>query len=123
MSTTLSDLIQSLSSLKGEKKALESSVKAVDKQIEQVEIAIMLELDSQGVTETKSAVGKVAISESTYPQVQEWDAFGEFILDNRYLHLLERRPAVLAYRELLNLGKAVPGVLPFTKRKLNYREN
>lgn len=123
MSSTLSDLIQSLSSLKGEKKALESEVKAVDKRIEQVEGLIFAELDAQGVTETKSAIGKVAISESTYPQVQEWDAFGEFILDNRYLHLLERRPAVLAYRELLNLGKSVPGVLPFTKRKLNYREN
>lgn len=122
MTTTLSTLIDSLSELRASKKGLESQLKDVEKDISAVEGDIIKAMDAEGVLETKSAVAKVAISESVYPHVEQWDQFAAFILENRYLHLLERRPAVLAYRELLSLGKPVPGVLPFTKRKLSYKE-
>ncbi len=45
-----------------------------------------------------------------------------WILENNYLHFLERRAAVLAYREALNQGIPVPGVLPFSKRKIAFTE-
>lgn len=122
MSSNLSSLIDSLSGLKQSKKALEAEVKAVDQAIAGVEQQLMQAMDAEGVIESKSSVGKVSLSESVYPKVEQWDMFGEFILENRYLHLLERRPAVLAYRELLTLGRPVPGVLPFTKRKVSFKE-
>lgn len=122
MSTPLSGLIESLSHLKLSKKRLELEAEDIAKDIAKVEDEIMKAMDAEGIVESKSVVGKVTLSESVYPQVQQWEAFAEFILDNRALHLLERRPAVLAYRELLSLGKPVPGILPFTKRKLAFKE-
>lgn len=123
MDTSLSSLIESLGTLKREKKAAESQVKEIDKKIEEVEKNLLLAMDAEGVIESKSAIGKVTVADSVYPHVEQWDAFYEFILENKYLHLLERRPAVLAYRELLNLGRPVPGVLPYTKRKVTFKEN
>lgn len=123
MSTTLSSLIDYLSELKASKKGLESQLKYVEKTISATEADIIKAMDAEGILESKNHVAKVTVSESVYPHVEQWDQFAEFILENRYLHLLERRPAVLAYRELLSLGKPVPGVLPFTKRKLTYKEN
>jgi hypothetical protein len=38
-----------------------------------------------------------------------------------YFHLLQKRVSEPAYRELLEKGKKVPGVQPFTARKLNLR--
>lgn len=122
MTTTISTLIDSLSELRASKKGLEGQLKDIEKDISAVEGDIIKAMDAEGVLETKSTVAKVSISESVYPHVEQWEQFAEFILENRYLHLLERRPAVLAYRELLSLGKPVPGVLPFTKRKLSYKE-
>lgn len=123
MSTT-KELLQSLCELQSIKKSLNSQVKDIEKQITIVEKELMSAMDADGVTEAgNTSIGKVSLSESTYPQVESWDVFGEFILTNRYLHLLERRPAVLAYRELLTLGRIVPGVLPFTKRKLTFKES
>jgi hypothetical protein len=119
----LNTLIESLCSLKREKKALEAKVGSVDEQIADVELRILEAMDAEGVILTKSPVGKVTVSESVYPAVEQWDQFYEFIHENKYFHLLERRPAVLAYRELLNLGRPVPGVLPFTKRKVLFRES
>lgn len=69
----------------------------------------------------KAAHGGTSVSpkESVYPHVEDWDKFGNFILDNKYLHLLERRVTVTGYRELINLGREVPGVVPFVKTKLS----
>ena len=123
MSVTLSNLIESLSILKARKKELEGAVKGVDKEIVDVESLLFEAMDADGVIESKSPIAKVTIATAQYPQVEDWVRFGDYILDNRYLHLLERRPAVLAYRELLQLNRPVPGVLPFTKRKITFKES
>lgn len=123
MSTTLNTLINSLCDLRRSKKSLESELKSVETQISGVEKDIMTAMDAEGILESKNGIGKVTIGESVYPHVEQWDQFSQFILENGYLHLLERRPAVLAYRELISLGKPVPGVLPFTKRKVTFKES
>lgn len=123
MDNSLSDMIDQLSLLRADKKRAEYEVKQINKSIEVLDKQIMDAMDDQGILESKNATGKVAIQESTYPHVEQWDTFGEWVLDNRYLHFLERRPAVLAYREALNNAITVPGVLPFTKRKLAFRSS
>lgn len=123
MSTTISTLINSLCDLKRSKKTLESELKSLETRILNVEKDLMTAMDAEGILESKSGIGKVTIGESVYPHVEQWDQFSQFILDNGYLHLLERRPAVLAYRELISMGKPVPGVLPYTKRKITFKES
>lgn len=123
MTTTLSDLIDSLGQLRKELKALEADADVAAKKVAAKEHELMVAMEAEGVVETKNATGKVTLSESTYPKVESWDQFYAFIKETGYMHMLEKRPAVLAYRELLSMGMPIPGVLPFTKRKLSFKES
>ena len=123
MDNTLNDLIARLGELRLQKKEYEFQAKEVGKYITAMEYEIMDAMDNQQITESKNVAGqKVTLGEAVYPQVDDWDAFHTWILEMNYLHFLEKRAAVLAYREALNQGIAVPGVLPFTKRKITFKE-
>jgi len=122
MDNTLHDLIVQLGDLRTQKKALEYEANQIGRSIELVERDLIMVMDAQHITESKSAAGKVTVGEAVYPQVQNWDEFHQWILENGYLHFLERRAAVLAYREALGQNIPVPGVLPFTKRKITFKE-
>jgi len=122
MDNTLHDLIEQLGDLRTQKKALEYEANELGRSIELIERDLIVLMDSQHITESKSAAGKVTVGEAVYPQVQNWDEFHQWILENGYLHFLERRAAVLAYREALGQNIAVPGVLPFTRRKITFKE-
>ena len=119
---TLHDLIGDLASLRAEKKRLDFDLKLVEKQIRQKEHDVMDMMDDQQITESRSAAGKVTLSESVYPHVEDWDAFYHWIWEHQYFHFLEKRPTALAYREALDRNMPVPGVLPFTKRKITFKE-
>ena len=122
MDNTLHDLISQLGELRAIKKKAEYEARVAGEQIAAKEHEIMDAMDDQQITESRSEAGKVTLGEAVYPQVEDWDAFHGWILDNQYMHFLEKRAAVLAYREALGQGIAVPGVLPFTKRKITFRE-
>ena len=123
MDNTLNELISKLGDFRTEKKRLEYEAREIGKHVTAMEYEIMDVMDDQQIIESKNTSGqKVTLGEAVYPQVDDWDAFHSWILENHYLHFLEKRPAVLAYREALGLGIAVPGVLPFTKRKITFRE-
>jgi hypothetical protein len=120
---TLNELIQFLADYTSKKKALEFDLKDINKEIDTLQWKIMQAMDAEGILQTSSEAGKVSLKESVYAKVEDWDQFIEFIYENRYIHLLEKRVAALAYRELLNLGRPVPGVLPNTVRKLTFKES
>ena len=123
MDNTLNDLISKLGDFRTEKKRLEFEAKEIGKHVEAMEHEIMDAMDNQQITESKNVAGqKVTLGEAVYAQVYDWNAFHQWIHDNNYLHFLEKRPAVLAYREALGQGITVPGVLPFTKRKITFKE-
>jgi len=122
MDNTLHALIVRLGEHRTEKKRLEYEAREVGKAITAIEYELMDVMDDLQILESKSVAGKVTLGEAVYPQVDDWDAFHSWILENNYLHFLEKRAAVLAYREALGQGIAVPGVLPFTKRKITFKE-
>ena len=123
MDNTLNDLISQLGVLRVEKKRLEYEAKEIGKLVTVKEYEIMDAMDDQQIMESKNTSGqKVTLGEAVYPQVEDWDAFHGWILENHYMHFLEKRAAVLAYREALGQGIAVPGVLPFMKRKITFKE-
>lgn len=122
MTAKLSTLVDSLGQLVHQKKTLEKQLKAIAEAITSAESDIMNAMDAEGIEQSVSNHMKVKINEATYPHVSDWDQFYEFIYTNRYFHLLEKRPTVVAYRELLSLGKQVDGVVPFVKRKLSFSE-
>lgn len=120
---TLNSLIESLARLKLSKKTLEKEITDVEGQIEGVEKQLFDVMDKQGLTSASSPIGEVVAGESQYPHVENWPLFEAWVLDNKYLHMYQKRLSVTAYRELLNLNRPIPGVVPFTKRKLTFKES
>lgn len=86
---------------------------------EEVLIATM---DKEGVAKSTGKLATVSIADSVVIQTEDWDSFFAYVMKNKASHLVEKRPAQAAVRELFELGKKVPGVQPFTKRKLSIRK-
>jgi hypothetical protein len=113
--------IDKLAAYKARKAEIELDLKNVESMIEGIEEDIRDTLDAAGTMESKSSSGhKVEIVESTVPHVEDWDQFYDFIHQNKYYHMLQKRPSTTGYRELITMGKQVPGVLPFTTRKITF---
>jgi predicted metal-binding protein len=113
--------IDKLFSLREQKRALEAEVKQISEQMAELEAELIEKMDAEGVVKSTGKTATVSISESVRPNVDDWDAFYKFIHRYKFYHLLERRPSVTGCRELFETKGAIPGVIPFTQRKLNLR--
>lgn len=114
-------IIDNIWGLREQKHELEAQAKEVALKIEQEEAQLMEHLEKEGLKKAAGAKASVSIGSAVVADVQDWDAFWSYIIKNKYTHLLQRRVSEPAYRELLDAGKKVPGVVPFTKRRLNVR--
>lgn len=119
---TLADLANDRDVLRERKRELEAEIKLLEQALAANELAIIERLDEMGVN--KFAVGKLSfsISENTVGNVEDWDQVHAYIRDNNAFHLVQRRLANAAYKELLDMGEELPGVVPFNKRTLNFRK-
>jgi len=115
---TLIDLIQTA---REEKSRLEKEVKKYSSKIETLEHEIIKTLGDLQLEKASHNGITVEPRRETFPHVENWEQFHAYILETGSLFLLEKRPTVLAYRELLELGREVPGVVPFVKTKLSVR--
>jgi hypothetical protein len=118
---TIGAKIDALHALREEKRQLEELLKAKAQEIDIAENELIELMDKQNITKSTGSKATVSISTSVRPSVEDWDAFYAFIHRHKYYHLLERRPSVTGCRELFDHKGAIPGVVPFTQRKLNIR--
>ncbi len=89
--------------------------------ISAAEVVLMETMNREGVDKSTGKKATVSISDIITANVVDWTLFEEFIIKKKYLHLLQRRVSDPAIRELFEKG-SVPGVEPYTKRKLNLRK-
>lgn len=113
--------VDKLVSLRNKKRDLEASVKSLEGQIEELQSQLLEEMESAGVDKFSGKLGTVSISTNVVANVEDWDALYPYIAKNKLWHLLQRRVSDPAYRELLDAGKKIPGVQPFSKKRLNLR--
>lgn len=113
---TLGERIDALQRLKAKKKEAETVVTGIQTQIELAERDLLEYMEAHGVKQATGHLARASSDEKQLPQVNDWDAFWKFILDNKYVHLLEKRPSVSGCRELFQNQHTIPGVVPFTKR-------
>ena len=119
--STVGAKIDALHALREEKRQLEELLKAKAQEIDLAENDLIEQMDQQNITKSTGSKATVSISTSVKPSVEDWDAFYAYIHKNKYYHLLERRPSVTGCRELFDHKGVIPGVVPFTQRKLNIR--
>ena len=113
--------IDTMWELREKKRVLEASVKDVEGQIADLEAKLMEDMQANGIDKMAGKHASVSITSTVVANVEDWDAFWAYIHKMKYGHLLQRRVSDPAYRELLDLGKKIPGTQPFTKKRLNLR--
>lgn len=121
LTMTMGAKIDAMHALREQKRELEARVKTIEEQSKALEEELMEELKAQGVTASKGSKASCSISETISGNIVDDTKFFAFIKKTGYFHLLQRRVSDAAYRELLEQGKAVPGLEPFTKKRLNLR--
>ena len=119
--STVGAKIDALHALREDKRQLEELLKAKAQEIDLMENELIELMDQQNISKSTGTKATVSITTSTKPSVEDWDAFYAYIRRNKYYHLLERRPSVTGCRELFDTKGKIPGVVPFTQRKLNIR--
>lgn len=117
----LGTLIDGIWSLRESKRALEAQIKELEGKIAEKETALMERLDKEGADKATGKKASVSISETQVANIVDFDALAAFVKKTGYFHLFQRRVADTACRELWEQGKAIPGLEPFTKRRLNVR--
>lgn len=118
---TIGGAIDNMWALREQKRLAEIGVKEIEAKIAEAEEDIMGRLESQGLDSAKGKEASVSVTSATVANVEDWPAFHAYIGKNKYFHLLQKRVSDPAYRELLDMGKKVPGVSPFNKKKLTLR--
>lgn len=115
----LGDLIDKYTELQVQRRFHESQSETLTRQMAVVEEQIIHVMTEQHLERAAHGGTMVTPKQHTYAHVEDWPKLYDFIDQNKYWHLLERRVSVTGYRELLDLGRAVPGVVPFVKTKLS----
>lgn len=121
-------LIDKLWALREEKKELEAKAKAVAEQMEPLEEQLSVKMAAEGVDKATGRKASASFSFAVSANVgidgdveAGWKALYAYIKKTGYWHLLQRRVTDTSYRELLDTGKKVPGLQPFTKKRINLR--
>ena len=118
---TMGALIDSIWASREEKRRLDAQVKETEAAIAELQTQLMERMEAEGTDKARGSKAGVSISTNIVANVEDWDALWAYIAKNKYYGLLQKRVTETAYRELLDLGKTVPGVQPFPKRTLNVR--
>lgn len=108
----LGTMIDELVELREKKAYHEAQATAFSKEISIKEESIIHEMADQNLEKAAHNGVTVHAKKHVYAHVEDWNALWDFLIENRYTQLLERRVAVKAYRELLELGREIPGVVP-----------
>jgi len=120
----LGKLIDHMYEQREAKRELESSVKDLTGEIEETSLKILDKMTELGVSTIRSDLASASITQTTMPQVEDFDAVLDWIYDDfeGRKHLMQRRVASTAWRELDKMEGPVPGVKPFTKRGIGLRK-
>lgn len=118
---TLGALIDKSFDLREKKRAAEAVVKSIEVEIEELEQPIFDAADAQGLDQARGKKASLSISTATVCNVLEWTELWPWIAKTKNFHLVQKRISDPAYRELLELGRKMPGTQPFEKRRLNLR--
>ena len=102
-------------------KKLQEQEKTLKQTQNYLEAEIAADMTKQGLTQTGNDVCTVSLKTEIVPTVDDWDALYKHIVDTGQFELLQKRMSATAYRELLAMAQAVPGVRSTELTKVNFR--
>lgn len=117
-----SAIIEALVTCRDERRRIADRDKELISVWKTLEEELLNRLDEQGMLQGKTAAGTASITETIVPNVVDWDALQEHIQETGDFHLLQKRPAAAAFRELHASGEVIPGMEAFNKRTISLRK-
>ncbi len=92
-------------------------------QVQEGQNVIYEHMEENKLDKASGTKATVSLKESVIAHVKDWDKVYNFILRNKAFHLMQKRIADAAFRELVELrkGRQIPGIEPFTKKGINLR--
>jgi len=121
LSLSINALIEKRADFKRQIDKLNKQLKELNASQDEIDLALLKKMDSEGLSRTANGDYSVSINEDTVPEVVNWDALYDYVVETRDFSLIQRRISSTAYRELLKLGEGVPGLSPRVIRKINFR--
>jgi len=118
----LDDTIDKLFLLRETKRGLEAQVKEVNAEIASLSDMLKSKLDEVGTITARGNYASATITETVIPTIEDWGQVQEYIMENDALYLVHRRILSGAWKELVDTGVTVPGIVPFTKRAISLRK-
>lgn len=119
----MSELIEARKNNNSELHDANKIVSALKAEEDLIDAAIIAKLEADGTKRAASDLGSVSMQVEEVPEVIDWEAFYEYIHQNKDFALLQRRATSTAMRELWKLGQTVPGVTQRTVKRVNYRSS
>lgn len=115
------ELIDSLAKKQAEYKKANDKAESLKAEVDQIKAQLIEALDAEGTDKASSKkAGTVSIQESIVFNMEDWEKFWAFVHKNKAYHLVQKRVSEPAMREMLELKKAIPGAMPFTKRSIRF---
>jgi hypothetical protein len=119
--SNINELIKARAEVKDAIAVLNAELKIVNKSKDELDYQLLTKLDEQGLSRTANDKASVSINQDLVPEVTDWDALYDHISETNDYSLLQRRVSSTAYKELLKLEQAIPGVQPREIRRINFR--
>lgn len=119
---TLGELADSLWELRHDRLELQrraEEMKQGEAELSEKILALLKDLGLKKATGTKATV---SASVRTVVDVQDWDKVYAYIKKNNRFDLLQKRPSVMAFNEVWDNGKSIPGTEPLPTPILSLRK-
>lgn len=116
----IGELVDILLRIRELKKDKQEELNQLNHKYSRVEGLVIEALKKQKMESARGENGTATITQSVVPTAADWDKIDNFIKRHGALHLLQRRIAVRAWREMLEeRPRGIPGIEPFTKEALS----
>ncbi len=118
-----SAIISQMVEIRNERRRIRERDQELTDKWRSLEMELLTRLDEQGMLKASTDDGTASITTTTLPNVTDWDALHAHIQETGDFHLLQRRPAAAAFRELHAAGEQIPGIDAYEKRAISLRKS
>lgn len=118
----IDDKIDEMFMLRERKKGLEAQVKEVGAEITACTEWLLAKYREVGTTTSRGALASATVTETVVPNIIDWGAVSEWIIENDGVYLVHRRVSAGPWKELMDAGTEVPGIESFTKTSISLRK-
>ena len=119
---TVGSLIDHLHTLRGLRAQVGQLDTAIGKAMSTLEPRLLEALDTTGINHARGAHASATITQAELPNVEDWQAFHQFLIEEAMPELLQKRLSTGACSELKATGTPIPGLTWFTKRSISLKK-